>query len=251
MKTALIKTNIWDDDLFYDLNIDTKIIYLLLLTSPERGVGRTFKMTDRIITARSGLNQKQISICKSQLQELGVAFFFDGWVNLTDKSSFVQPVKGKLTEITLARELKDIPVEVSEHFYNLTEVISPVTDQSVTIVTPVHDNVNDDDEDNVPVNDSGIQIFGKSEINELFDNWEEVVGYKITGNMTKNRYAANNLFKKHGLDGVQKLIRGVHISQTDKYAPRISDFVSLQSKYNDLLAWGKRTGNQSAKIASF
>lgn len=223
MKTAMIKTSLWDDDTFYELNIDTKLIYMLVLTAPERGVGRVFKMSDRMISARSGLSIDQISICKKQLEEKGVVTFYKGWINLTEKSSFVQPIKGKLTSITLDREIKEIPNDIRCYFY-----------QSFTGETPVHDNDNVKDKDDVKDNRS------KPEINKLFSLWEKIVGYEIDSNKQKNRYACSNLFKKHGIDKLEQLLRGVAMSQTDKYAPRISDFVSLQSKLSELLAWEKR-----------
>jgi hypothetical protein len=84
--------------------------------------------------------------------------------------------------------------------------------------------------------------YGKPEINEMFDYWQEVCGYDITSNRQKNRNACKNLIKKHGAEKLQQLIRGVAMSQDDQYAPRISDFAGLQSKLNDLLVWGRRQG---------
>lgn len=236
MKTALVKTDLWDDDTFYDLNIDTKIVYLLLLTSPERGVGRTFKMSDRIISARSGLNLNQISVCKQQLEDDNIISFYKGWVNLGFKSSFIQPVKGKLTEITLQRELKDIPDDVNKYFNGLTDQISPVTDRSDSRES--HVLVNDNDLVHVTDNDKPV-VYGKPEINELFEYWEAVTGLAITSNQQKNRQAANNLLKKHGIEAVKKYIDGVNFAQQTAYAPKISSFMSLQSRLDDLLVWGK------------
>ena len=92
-------------------------------------------------------------------------------------------------------------------------------------------------------------VYGKKEINDLFLKWTEIVGYEVKGQVAKNRQACNNLFKKYGSDGVEQLLRGVAKSQTDKYAPRVSDFISLQAKYNDLIAWGKRSMN-GGKVVS-
>lgn len=250
MKTALIKTDIWDDDVFYSLNIDTKIVYMLVLTSPERGVGRTFRMSDRMISARSGLSIDQIAICKKQLTKTGTVRFYDGWVNLTEKSSFIQPVKGKLTEITLARELADVPDDIANYFAKFSEVKRPVADRTVTGETPVHDNdtdnVHDKDHvhDDVPVR----ATYGNEEINEAFAAWQSIVGYPIQSNVRRNRQACSNLVKKHGTDGLEKLLRGVELTQHDQYAPRISDFVSLQAKLSDLMAWGKRKGEKSTVV---
>lgn len=147
MKTALIKTNIWDDDSFYDMNIDTKIIYLLLLTSPERGVGRIFKMSDRLIVARSGLNDSQIQVCKKQLQELGMVYFDSGWVLLAKDSSFIQPVKGRLSEKVLSKEVKDIPLKVIEAFSQLTDIEDYVSYRNGTGTVQELDKDKDKDKD--------------------------------------------------------------------------------------------------------
>lgn len=79
----------------------------------------------------------------------------------------------------------------------------------------------------------------RTDIDEMFLEWETITGNQIIGQTTKNRYACSNLLKKHGKDKLIQLIRGVALAQTDQYAPRISDFSSLQSKQNDLIAWGK------------
>lgn len=93
------------------------------------------------------------------------------------------------------------------------------------------------------------KVYGKAYINEAFDYWEEVIGYKLESNSKSNRNACSNLIKKHGLEGVKRLIGGVAKANEDKFAPRISDFTSLQFKYNDLIAWGKRQqNNQSTSV---
>jgi len=110
MKTAILKTNIWDDDDFYDLNIDTKLLYLLLLSSPERGMSDVYKVSDRILSARSGLNSKQIDICKKQLTEAGLVMFFNNYVKLTD-ISYVQPTTGRFTAAALESKIKTRPAK--------------------------------------------------------------------------------------------------------------------------------------------
>lgn len=82
--------------------------------------------------------------------------------------------------------------------------------------------------------------FGRSEINEMFDEWESVLGYKIESNRQKNRFACSNLIKKHGKDGLVAAMRGVAATMEDQYAPRISDFIELQRRWNELMAWGMK-----------
>lgn len=86
----------------------------------------------------------------------------------------------------------------------------------------------------------GQSQYGKPEINQLFETWESEVGYPISSRVKANRNACNNLLKKNGVEGVERLIRGVALAGQDEYAPTIGDFTELQSKLNKLLAWGKK-----------
>lgn len=92
------------------------------------------------------------------------------------------------------------------------------------------------------------ETYGKSEINEVFAFWKETVGYEISAKSQANRYACSNLIKKHGVHGLKQLIRGVALTQSDKFAPRISDFSQLQAKLNELLAWGRRQSTTKGTI---
>lgn len=123
MKTAILKTNLWDDDDFYELNIDTKLLYLLLLSSPERGVSNVYKVNDRILSARSGLNDNQLQVCKKQLEDKNLVIFYDKYIKLSD-IAYVQPTKGNFTKISLERELSEIPEEVLTTFnIDLTDTL--------------------------------------------------------------------------------------------------------------------------------
>lgn len=84
------------------------------------------------------------------------------------------------------------------------------------------------------------ETYGNTDINEMFDYWKATVGYEISGRRQANRNACNNLIKKHTADGVRKLIQGVALAQSDRYAPQIADFEELQSKLSKLMAWGKK-----------
>ena len=86
--------------------------------------------------------------------------------------------------------------------------------------------------------------YGNPDINEMFDYWEQSVGYKIQARIKPNRNACKNLISKHGLEATKKLVDGAALAGKDKYAPRIADFADLQSKLNSLMAWGKgKTSN--------
>jgi len=86
------------------------------------------------------------------------------------------------------------------------------------------------------------------DIDHLMEYWEITVGYAIQGKKQANRYACNNLIKKLTVTGVEQVINGVALAHGDKYAPKISDFCSLQAKLNDLILWGKNYGNNKSFI---
>ena len=102
---------------------------------------------------------------------------------------------------------------------------------------------------NVSIVEISPETYGKAEINQLFEVWEQTTGLPITSNRTKNRYACNNLIGKYGVDGVEKLIRVVEKAQTDRYAPRVADFCDLQAKLNQLLVWAKGKAHSSSVIS--
>lgn len=84
------------------------------------------------------------------------------------------------------------------------------------------------------------------DINRMFEIWEEVVGYRIQSRVKANRFACSNLLKKHGMDKLSQLINGVAQAQSEKYAPNITDFCSLQQKLTDLIVWGRKKGMTNA-----
>lgn len=122
---------------------------------------------------------------------------------------------------------------------------TPATTKS----TPIDNNI-DNSIDITNVIGSEAETHGKSEINNLFDYWQDSTGIPINSRVQKNRYAANNLIKKHGINGVERLIDGVAQAQGDQYAPSISDFTDLQLKLNQLLVWGKRRSNKGVEVIS-
>lgn len=90
------------------------------------------------------------------------------------------------------------------------------------------------------------EAYGRNDINEMFEYWASTVGYEISGRRQANRNACKNLLAKYKTSGVKQLIDATAVAQADRYAPRISDFSSMQSKLNDLIAWGRKKGSSSA-----
>lgn len=70
MKTAIIKTDFWKDDDIYELSIDERMLYLCILTNPERNTTPAFKCSDRIMSAFTGFNTQQMQVARQSLDFL-------------------------------------------------------------------------------------------------------------------------------------------------------------------------------------
>lgn len=55
-----------------------------------------------------------------------------------------------------------------------------------------------------------------------------------------NRRAAFNLLKKHGQYAVRQAVQFAAIAKYTEYAPAVSDYVDLQSKWNLLHLWAQK-----------
>lgn len=97
--------------------------------------------------------------------------------------------------------------------------------------------------------DDAPAVYGKPEINELFEYWETKTGVSIQAKLKPNRYAASSLLKRYGADGVRRLVDGAVQARGQRYpAPQISDFTELQRDLNRLLSWGKDRMTQTPKV---
>jgi hypothetical protein len=86
-------------------------------------------------------------------------------------------------------------------------------------------------------------------IDELLEFWQTTVGFKVS-NETGNRRALASLLRQHTEHEIQRMVLGVHLSIDDQYAPRISDFVSLKRKWNDLVIWGRKRSQSGVEVIS-
>lgn len=146
-------------------------------------------------------------------------------------------------DATLAEQGSEVEVATDS-----ATTAQPQRNSSAT--TAQHSNKNKKENKNNNSKELAKPSYGKPEINEMFDYWQEIIGYKLESNITRNRNACNNLIKKHGKEGTMRLVQGVAQAKQDQYAPRIADFSQLQTKYNDLISWGqaKSNGNRARVV---
>ena len=86
--------------------------------------------------------------------------------------------------------------------------------------------------------------FGRADINELADLWEQETGFSIKGNK-KERNQLYNLLRKYGSDATKTLVMrvGVVRRSDDQFKPQSaspSDLTGKYSKLNKLVMWEER-----------
>jgi hypothetical protein len=113
MRTALISTEFWEDNDIYEMNFDTRQLYLCILTNPKRNTTPAFKCMDRFMALYTGMNSRQISICRQQLIDAKKIVFIDDWYILMPQD-LVKPSKGKLSEKIYEQYYETLPKSVKE-----------------------------------------------------------------------------------------------------------------------------------------
>jgi len=124
MKTRVISTDIWDTDEVFTLNIDTKLLYLVLLTNPFIGQGRTYRISDRQLSAYSGFTVEQLQKCKKDLEDVKMAFFKNGYVCLTGYGFVECFYKGAMNEKAKIKEFIAIPTNIRDYFKTKLDSLS-------------------------------------------------------------------------------------------------------------------------------
>lgn len=114
MRTAMFKTDFWEEDGIFELNTDTKAIYICLLTNPKRDLTPAFKLGDRMLSTYSGYSYDAIKLSRNQLIERGFIDYVDGYYILC-KQNYVQPSTGRDSAKIFERNIKNLPLSVLEN----------------------------------------------------------------------------------------------------------------------------------------
>lgn len=113
MRTAIFNSNFWKDESVYELSIDARMLYLCLITNPEKNTTPAFKIADRLLTAYTGFNSTQLEVARKMLITKKLIEIIDGYYIVTSQE-FVEPRKGKLSDTLYERDVQKLPTKVQE-----------------------------------------------------------------------------------------------------------------------------------------
>ena len=195
-----------------------------------------------------GICPNQVKISERKLEKLG---FFVMYENTgRGKKYFVQEPYGRESENDpqTYRGSKSDPQTVkieSPQGQNLIPENKERLKREETIVAQAPEDETDDEQ---LKEDESPKRYGNADINEILDLWEEATGFSHHSEK-RERFAANNLLRKYGLEATKALVRRVEVARRsdDQFAPQIAKPSQLMGKYEKLTAltmWEERTAKR-------
>jgi hypothetical protein len=125
MKTRIIYTDIFKDEIYHRLNADTKALYLTLLLNEDIGQLRFYKLNETFLSYYSGLTLGQIAKCKDDLEVAQLAFFKDDWICIASNLGFVESnYSGSKNDKAKIQELERIPTNILNYFLEILDTLS-------------------------------------------------------------------------------------------------------------------------------
>ncbi len=129
-KTSFIRNGFWTSDEYISLHLDTKILYIYLLSCPDREYLNVFKFNRIFATHCTGISRASVDAGVEQLEKIGYIETFNGYVSLLKGDAVT--LGGRYNKLNGEKELESIPVDVRAHFKLDAEDIIVVEETKTT-----------------------------------------------------------------------------------------------------------------------
>jgi hypothetical protein len=131
MKTRIIQTRFWEDDIVLSVSKDARILWIFLLTNDKLGMTNYVKLPDSFIQYYTGLTNNELKKSKEELQSTGKIFFHKDWIyipNLERENKYRNSPK---LEIPYKIEISHIPKSIILEFDGLARVFDSTIDSTI------------------------------------------------------------------------------------------------------------------------
>ena len=205
-----------------------------------------------------GMNERTVRRSKQRLLELGYLIELrntgHGKRYAADLHRTLQRSDSLTGQIVLSDRTNDARPDKSGHqtgqkwSSDRTKVVTENKKRLKREETIVAQAPEDETDDEQLKEDESPKRYGNADINEILDLWEEATGFSHHSEK-RERFAANNLLRKYGLEATKALIRRVEVARRsdDQFAPQIAKPSQLMGKYEKLTAlkmWEERTAKR-------
>ncbi len=176
MDTRVLRTEFWEEDKITSLNLDTKLLYLCLLTNRYIGQLRIYKLSDRTMSFVSGLSIEQLVKCKADLQLSELAYFFEGYVCMTGTAYVESFYSGSKNDTAKQNKINLTPQNVLDHFNSILDTLS--IPYRYHIDTPLNLNNKSKPEEEKRIETVGVDWDKKSDVWQEDDDDPSAVRFK-------------------------------------------------------------------------
>lgn len=256
MKTAIIKTDFWLDDEIFELNSDTRLLYLCLLTNPNRDLLPAFKCSDRLLSAYTGYSRDLIDICRKQLIAAEKIVFIKGYY-IFCQQDFVKPSTGRDSLKIYERDWNKLPLEVQDCINQLHEKSTGTSTGSGTGTSTGRIDIDINKDIDIGIDKGIVKKEIPVEATRLASTLQELVMENfdfIKKNPKDVETWAKDIERIHRIDGYDWLIIEAVIrwSQNDDFwKQNIRSGAKLRKKFEDLLIKAKvEHDNKSDRVVT-
>lgn len=186
-----------------------------------------------------GISPSQVRVSKRKLEKMGL-------LTCVEENFFGKKYVARLANYTYPlSESDNPPIRFCQPpCQNLTTENKERLKREETIVAQAPEDETDDEQ----LSEESPKRYGNADINEILDLWEEATGFSHHSEK-RERFAANNLLRKYGLEATKALIKRVEVARRsdDQFAPQIAKPSQLMGKYEKLTAlkmWEERTAKR-------
>lgn len=120
MSNVLVNTGFWDADKTIELHLDSRMVFLYIMSSPHRGYLDVFELKRHHTAMCLGINKSMVENGIRDLVDKGYIRVFDKYVQLLVS---YKKIGGGFNDINAKREIETLPVNVREYFYGSGDVI--------------------------------------------------------------------------------------------------------------------------------
>lgn len=260
-KQRVVRDEIWDDDWFFDLSSDEKLVWLFLLTNPRGNIAGIYKLNKKWAALATGLDSKTFNTILKKFVKDSKIIDAESWIGLLNFHKHLAYRNDSVAQgiLRLYKERTGCPQALDSLWVTLLnstllylsvseDKSSPLRDELKTILMgwkSHNENAHSDDLPSVDM-DSGQVIEekkkSKSQAPVVFDLFKEILGSRSTNwliNKTQ-RKAAENLLTDKGVDKIKNALEFYKENQDSEYCPRISSPFDLDSKWENLKEFKKK-----------
>jgi len=108
MKTRIVHTRFWNDNLVCKLNPKEKLVFIYLLTNERNNLIGIYELSDKHIIADLGITPMELNSAKSKLSLSKKIIFYDGWIKIVNHEKY-NSFNGEKIQVAKERELSEVP----------------------------------------------------------------------------------------------------------------------------------------------